>query len=44
MRLPRMLTARTVASADCDLPCGAYDPARARIEAESVDVHQQAGL
>jgi nickel superoxide dismutase len=26
----------TVASAHCDLPCGVYDPAQARIEAESV--------
>ncbi len=34
--LPR-LTARTVeVSAHCDLPCGVYDPAQARIEAESV--------
>jgi nickel superoxide dismutase len=31
-----MLTPRTVASAHCDLPCGVYDPAQARIEAESV--------
>src|SRR5258705_3979547 len=36
MRLPRLLTPRTVASAHCDLPCGVYDPAQARIEAESV--------
>jgi nickel superoxide dismutase len=36
MRLPRMLAPRTVASAHCDLPCGVYDPAQARIEAESV--------
>lgn len=27
---------RGVASAHCDLPCGVYDPAQARIEAESV--------
>jgi nickel superoxide dismutase len=27
---------RTVAYAHCDLPCGVYDPAQARIEAESV--------
>ena len=27
---------RTVVSAHCDLPCGVYDPAQARIEAESV--------
>ena len=26
----------TVAHAHCDLPCGIYDPAQARIEAESV--------
>ena len=25
-----------VVSAHCDLPCGVYDPAQARIEAESV--------
>jgi nickel superoxide dismutase len=31
-----MFTPRTVASAHCDLPCGIYDPAQARIEAESV--------
>ena len=36
MRLPRLLTPRTVGSAHCDLPCGVYDPAQARIEAESV--------
>ncbi|QOC90501.1 superoxide dismutase, Ni [Micromonospora craniellae] len=28
--------ARVTASAHCDLPCGVYDPAQARIEAESV--------
>ena len=27
---------RLVVSAHCDLPCGVYDPAQARIEAESV--------
>src|SRR4029450_13528863 len=36
MRLPRFLTPRTVVSAHCDLPCGIYDPAQAKIEAESV--------
>ena len=41
MRLPRMLTPRTVASAHCDLPCGIYDPAQARIEAESVMAIQE---
>ena len=36
MRLPRLLRPRLVASAHCDLPCGVYDPAQARIEAESI--------
>ncbi|MDQ1644771.1 MAG: nickel superoxide dismutase [Cryptosporangiaceae bacterium] len=36
MRLPRILTPSTIAQAHCDLPCGVYDPAQARIEAESV--------
>ncbi|GAA2889285.1 superoxide dismutase [Ni] [Actinoplanes cyaneus] len=36
MRLPRFLMPSTVVSAHCDLPCGVYDPAQARIEAESV--------
>ena len=36
MRLPRFLAPRTVAHAHCDLPCGVYDPAQARIEAQSV--------
>jgi nickel superoxide dismutase len=36
MRLPRFFTPRTVAQAHCDLPCGVYDPAQARIEAQSV--------
>jgi nickel superoxide dismutase len=35
MRL-RMVTPRTVVHAHCDLPCGVYDPAQARIEAESI--------
>ena len=34
--LPRLLEPRTVAYAHCDLPCGIYDPAQARIEAESL--------
>jgi nickel superoxide dismutase len=40
--LPRILTTAervlgtSVAAAHCDLPCGVYDPAQARIEAESV--------
>ena len=31
MRLPRALAPRTVVRAHCDLPCGIYDPAQARI-------------
>ncbi len=31
-----LFTPKTVVSAHCDLPCGVYDPAQARIEAESV--------
>ncbi len=34
--LARLLEPRTTAHAHCDLPCGVYDPAQARIEAESV--------
>ena len=34
--LARILTPTTVVHAHCDLPCGVYDPAQARIEAESV--------
>jgi len=30
------VSAPTVVHAHCDLPCGVYDPAQARIEAESV--------
>ena len=30
------ITTPIVASAHCDLPCGVYDPAQARIEAQSV--------
>ncbi|GIJ50176.1 superoxide dismutase [Ni] [Virgisporangium aliadipatigenens] len=36
MRLSRLFSPRIVAHAHCDLPCGVYDPAQARIEAESV--------
>jgi nickel superoxide dismutase len=39
MRLLTALTSRlapTEVHAHCDLPCGVYDPAQARIEAESV--------
>jgi nickel superoxide dismutase len=34
--LRRTRSTRLVVSAHCDLPCGVYDPAQARIEAESV--------
>ena len=34
--LIRLLAPKSVAHAHCDLPCGVYDPAQARIEAESV--------
>jgi nickel superoxide dismutase len=40
MRFTRLISSvlspRTVVSAHCDLPCGVYDPAQARIEAESI--------
>ncbi|MWA06400.1 superoxide dismutase, Ni [Actinomadura sp. LD22] len=32
----KLLRPKTTVSAHCDLPCGVYDPAQARIEAESV--------
>src|SRR6202012_2039098 len=34
--LTRLLAPKAVAHAHCDLPCGAYDPAQAPIEAQSV--------
>jgi len=34
--LTRLLAPKSIAHAHCDLPCGVYDPAQARIEAESV--------
>ena len=34
--LSHILRPRLEATAHCDLPCGVYDPAQARIEAESV--------
>jgi nickel superoxide dismutase len=34
--LSRLLAPRITAYAHCDLPCGVYDPAQARIEAQSV--------
>jgi len=41
MKLPGFLTPTTVVSAHCDLPCGVYDPAQARIEAQSVKAMQE---
>ena len=35
------LKPRRVVQAHCDLPCGVYDPAQARIEAESVKAIQE---
>ncbi|MGN6090380.1 MAG: superoxide dismutase, Ni [Actinomycetes bacterium] len=34
--LSRLFAPRTTVHAHCDLPCGVYDPAQARIEAQSV--------
>ena len=34
--LTRLFEPRVIARAHCDLPCGVYDPAQARAEAESV--------
>ena len=34
--LSRLLTPTVTVQAHCDLPCGVYDPAQARIEAESI--------
>jgi nickel superoxide dismutase len=34
-RLLRAIAPRTTVHAHCDVPCGVYDPAQARIEAES---------
>ena len=39
--LSRILRPRLEVSAHCDLPCGVYDPAQARIEAESVKAVQE---
>ena len=41
MGLLSILRPRLEATAHCDLPCGVYDPAQARIEAESVHMIQQ---
>ena len=40
MRFTRMFSA-VEATAHCDVPCGVYDPAQARIEAESVKAIQE---
>ena len=39
--LRNLLRPSRVGHAHCDLPCGVYDPAQARIEAESVKACQQ---
>jgi nickel superoxide dismutase len=39
--LEAFLTPRRTVHAHCDVPCGVYDPAQARIEAESVKAIQQ---
>ncbi|MGW5052928.1 superoxide dismutase, Ni [Actinokineospora sp. NPDC004072] len=39
--LSRLFSPRLEATAHCDLPCGVYDPAQARIEAESVKAIQE---
>ena len=39
--LSRLFRPRLEATAHCDLPCGVYDPAQARIEAESVKAMQE---
>ncbi|WP_209707910.1 superoxide dismutase, Ni [Crossiella equi] len=39
--LSRILAPSMEATAHCDLPCGVYDPAQARIEAESVKAIQE---
>src|SRR5262249_26290104 len=36
-----LLHPKTTVSAHCDLPCGVYDPAQARIEAQSVKAIQE---
>jgi nickel superoxide dismutase len=38
--LEALLKPRRIVHAHCDLPCGVYDPAQARIEAESVKACQ----
>ena len=40
-RFSALLRPRRVVHAHCDLPCGVYDPAQARIEAESIKAIQE---
>ncbi|WP_411101928.1 superoxide dismutase, Ni [Streptomyces sp. cmx-4-9] len=39
--LSRLFAPKAKVSAHCDLPCGVYDPAQARIEAQSVKAVQE---
>ncbi|HVA61677.1 MAG TPA: superoxide dismutase, Ni [Mycobacteriales bacterium] len=39
--LRRLLAPSTVVHAHCDLPCGVYDPAQAKVEADSVKAIQE---
>jgi nickel superoxide dismutase len=39
--LARLLEPKVTVYAHCDLPCGVYDPAQARIEAESIKAIDQ---
>ncbi|MZE80375.1 superoxide dismutase, Ni [Streptomyces xinghaiensis] len=39
--LSRLFAPTVKVSAHCDLPCGVYDPAQARVEAESVKAIQE---
>jgi nickel superoxide dismutase len=37
----RLIRPKRIVHAHCDLPCGVYDPAQARIEAESIQAIQK---
>ena len=41
MKISAWFSPRRVVYAHCDVPCGVYDPAQARVEAESVKAIQQ---
>jgi len=41
MELRSWFAPKRIVHAHCDLPCGVYDPAQARIEAESVKACQE---